>query len=126
MCNASLSDLFVLIPQAVNDEDYNKTTYVTVADDLRICTVKYAEDQERRFCFEVVTPNKSCMLQADSDAQRKKWVAYLEAGVARALRISMSAKGERGSNRMSVMYGEMDSSLIRSRADSDGSTALAK
>ena len=67
-------------------------TYVTVADDLRICTVKYAEDQERRFCFEVVTPNKSCMLQADSDAQRKKWVAYLEAGVARALRISMSAK----------------------------------
>ena len=67
-------------------------TYVTVADDLRICTVKYAEDLERRFCFEVVTPNKSCMLQADSDAQRKKWVAYLEAGVARALRISISAK----------------------------------
>ena len=54
--------------------------------------MKYAEDQERRFCFEVVTPNKSCMLQADSDAQRKKWMAYLEAGVARALRISFSAK----------------------------------
>ena len=29
MCNASLSDLFVLIPQAVNDEDYNKTVRCT-------------------------------------------------------------------------------------------------
>lgn len=112
--------------KAVNDEGYNKKTYVTVADDLRICTVKYAEDQERRFCFEVVTPNKSCMLQADSDAQRKKWVAYLEAGVARALRISFSAKGERGSNRCSTIYGDSDSPLIRNRADSDVPTGQAK
>lgn len=63
-----------------------------VAEDLRICTVKYADDLERRFCFEVVTPVRSCMLQADSDALRKKWVAYLEAGIARALRISASNK----------------------------------
>jgi len=66
--------------------------YVIVADDLRICTVKYAEDLERRFCFEVVTPIRSCMLQADSEALRKKWLAYLEAGIARALRISASNK----------------------------------
>ena len=63
-----------------------------VAEDLRICTVKYADDLERRFCFEVVTPMRSCMLQADSDALRKKWVTYLEAGIARALRISASNK----------------------------------
>ena len=63
-----------------------------MAEDLRICTVKYADDLERRFCFEVVTPMRSCMLQADSDALRKKWVTYLEAGIARALRISASNK----------------------------------
>ena len=63
-----------------------------VAEDLRICTVKYADDLERRFCFEVVTPMRSCMLQADSDALRKKWVTYLAAGIARALRISASNK----------------------------------
>ena len=63
-----------------------------VAEDLRICTVKYAGDLERRFCFEVVTPIRSCMLQADSEALRKKWVAHLEAGIARALRISASNK----------------------------------
>ena len=54
--------------------------------------MKYADDLERRFCFEVVTPVRSCMLQADSDALRKKWVTYLEAGIARALRISASNK----------------------------------
>ena len=54
--------------------------------------MKYADDLERRFCFEVVTPMRSCMLQADSDALRKKWVTYLEAGIARALRISASNK----------------------------------
>ena len=63
-----------------------------MAEDLRICTVKYADDLERRFCFEIVTPVRSCMLQADSDVLRKKWVAYLEAGIARALRISASNK----------------------------------
>lgn len=63
-----------------------------MAEDLRICTVKLAEDQERRFCFEVVTPTRSCMLQADSEVLRKKWLNYLEAGIARALRISASNK----------------------------------
>lgn len=66
--------------------------HVTVAEDLRICTVKLAEELERRFCFEVVTPARSCMLQADSEALRKKWLTYLEAGIARALRISASNK----------------------------------
>ena len=65
---------------------------VTVAEDLRICTVKNTEELERRFCFEVVTNIRSCMLQADSEALRRKWVTYLEAGIARALRISASNK----------------------------------
>lgn len=63
-----------------------------IADDLRLCTVKLADDLERRFCFEVVTPNRSCMLQADSDIDRKKWCMYLEAGIARALRVTSSNK----------------------------------
>ena len=63
-----------------------------VVEDLRICTFKMAEDLERRFCFEVVTPTRSSMLQADSEALRKTWVTYLEGGIARALRISASNK----------------------------------
>ena len=52
--------------------------------------MKLADDLERRFCFEVVTPMRSCMLQADSEAQRKKWCHYLEAGIAKALRVTNS------------------------------------
>lgn len=61
-------------------------------EDLRICSVKFADDLERRFCFEVVTPTRSSMLQAESEALRKKWYMYLEAGIGRALRGSSSNK----------------------------------
>ena len=63
-----------------------------VVEDLRICTFKMADDLERRFCFEVVTPTRSSMLQADSEALKKTWMTYLEGGIARALRISASNK----------------------------------
>ncbi len=63
-----------------------------IADDLRLCTVKLPDDLERRFCFEIVSPSRSCMLQADSEVDRKKWCMYLEAGIARALRVTTSNK----------------------------------
>ena len=63
-----------------------------MVEDLRICTIKMADDQERRFCFEVVTPARSSMLQADSEALRRTWMTYLEGGIARALRITASSK----------------------------------
>lgn len=67
-----------------------------MVEDLRICSVKFADELERRFCFEVVTPTRSSMLQAESEALRKKWSMYLEAGIARALRGSASNKVSRG------------------------------
>ena len=65
---------------------------MVVAEDLRICTVKMADDLERRFCFEIVTPTRSCMLQADSEILRRKWQMFMDAGIERALRISASNK----------------------------------
>nr|XP_006127206.1 arf-GAP with coiled-coil, ANK repeat and PH domain-containing protein 3 [Pelodiscus sinensis] len=47
-----------------------KDVLTVVVEDLRLCTVKPCEDIERRFCFEVVSPTKSCMLQADSLTER--------------------------------------------------------
>lgn len=81
--------------------------HVTVAEDLRICAVKLGEDMDRRFCFEVVTPQRSAMLQADSEALRRKWLAYLEAGIARALRISASNKVGCGLSHMTPCLGHM-------------------
>nr|XP_057923921.1 arf-GAP with coiled-coil, ANK repeat and PH domain-containing protein 1 isoform X2 [Doryrhamphus excisus] len=55
-----------------------------VVDDLRLCTVKPSPDSERRFCFEVVSPSKSCLLQADSDRQQQAWMRAVQNSIASA------------------------------------------
>ncbi|KAJ8959983.1 hypothetical protein NQ318_009418 [Aromia moschata] len=54
-------------------------------DDLRLCTVKPVQDGERRFCFEVLSPSKSHMLQADSKEMYDSWIAALQTGIGAAL-----------------------------------------
>ncbi|TRY66798.1 hypothetical protein DNTS_009587 [Danionella cerebrum] len=51
-----------------------KDSLTVVVEDLRLCSVKPCEDIERRFCFEVVSPTKSCMLQAESEKLRQAWI----------------------------------------------------
>ncbi|XP_017398042.1 arf-GAP with coiled-coil, ANK repeat and PH domain-containing protein 3 isoform X2 [Cebus imitator] len=65
-----------------------KDALTVVVDDLRLCSVKPCEDTERRFCFEVVSPTKSCMLQADSEKLRQAWVQAVQASIASAYRES--------------------------------------
>ncbi|KAF2985719.1 hypothetical protein EK904_014951 [Melospiza melodia maxima] len=50
--------------------------------------LKPCEDIERRFCFEVVSPTKSCMLQADSEKLRQAWIQAVQASIASAYRES--------------------------------------
>ncbi|XP_063057928.1 arf-GAP with coiled-coil, ANK repeat and PH domain-containing protein 2-like isoform X2 [Engraulis encrasicolus] len=63
-----------------------KDVPTVVVEDLRLCTVKHCEDIERRFCFEVVSPTKSCMLQADSEKLRQAWVKAVQNSIATAFR----------------------------------------
>ncbi|XP_077598364.1 arf-GAP with coiled-coil, ANK repeat and PH domain-containing protein 1 isoform X2 [Stigmatopora nigra] len=55
-----------------------------VVEDLRLCTVKPNHENERRFCFEVVSPSKSCLLQADSERQQHAWMAAVQSSIASA------------------------------------------
>ncbi|XP_070293907.1 arf-GAP with coiled-coil, ANK repeat and PH domain-containing protein 2-like [Salvelinus sp. IW2-2015] len=55
-----------------------------VMEDLRLCTVKVCADNERRFCFEVVSPSKSCLLQADSERQQQAWISAVQNSIASA------------------------------------------
>ncbi|XP_048478355.1 arf-GAP with coiled-coil, ANK repeat and PH domain-containing protein 2 [Plutella xylostella] len=68
---------------------YRKRTgelHVTVMEeDLRLCTVRPVTDGERRHCFEVLSPSKSHMLQADSDEMLSSWVAALQHGIRAAI-----------------------------------------
>ncbi|CAG08090.1 unnamed protein product, partial [Tetraodon nigroviridis] len=63
-----------------------KDTPTVVVEDLRLCTVKHCEDIERRFCFEVVSPTKSCILQADSEKLRQAWIKAVQNSIATAFR----------------------------------------
>uniref|UniRef100_A0A671TZQ8 Arf-GAP with coiled-coil, ANK repeat and PH domain-containing protein n=1 Tax=Sparus aurata TaxID=8175 RepID=A0A671TZQ8_SPAAU len=65
-----------------------KDSLTVVVEDLRLCSVKPCEDIERRFCFEVVSPSKSCMLQAESEKLRQAWIQAVQASIASAYRES--------------------------------------
>ncbi|XP_039611678.1 arf-GAP with coiled-coil, ANK repeat and PH domain-containing protein 3 isoform X3 [Polypterus senegalus] len=65
-----------------------KDVLTVVVEDLRLCSVKPCEDIERRFCFEVVSPTKSCMLQAESEKLRQAWIHAVQASIASAYRES--------------------------------------
>ncbi|XP_074479925.1 arf-GAP with coiled-coil, ANK repeat and PH domain-containing protein 1 [Sebastes fasciatus] len=55
-----------------------------VVEDLRLCTVKPSAENERRFCFEVVSPSKCCTLQADSERQQQAWISAVQNSIASA------------------------------------------
>ncbi|KAI4900436.1 hypothetical protein NFI96_033090, partial [Prochilodus magdalenae] len=62
----------------------HKEQPTVVVEDLRLCTVKHCAEQDRRFCFEVVSPSKSCLLQADSERQQQGWMSAVQNSIASA------------------------------------------
>lgn len=56
------------------DKDEEPTV---MEEDLRICTVRPINDSDRRFCFEIISPLKSHILQADSAEIMNAWIAAL-------------------------------------------------
>ena len=47
-------------------------------EDLRLCLVRPLVDIDRRFCFEVISPMKSHVLQADSEDVAKVNLTFLQ------------------------------------------------
>ncbi|XP_012588991.1 PREDICTED: arf-GAP with coiled-coil, ANK repeat and PH domain-containing protein 2 isoform X2 [Condylura cristata] len=85
-----------------------KDNPTVVVEDLRLCTVKHCEDIERRFCFEVVSPTKSCMLQADSEKLRQAWIKAVQTSIATAYR-EKGDESEKLDRKSSPSTGSLDS-----------------
>lgn len=64
-------------------------------DDMKLCTVRPVTDSDRRFCFEVISPTKSHILQADSENQYHAWIDALQVAIGDAIQ-----KNSRYSNHM--------------------------
>nr|XP_012631846.1 arf-GAP with coiled-coil, ANK repeat and PH domain-containing protein 3 isoform X2 [Microcebus murinus] len=98
-----------------------------VVDDLRLCSVKPCEDIERRFCFEVVSPTKSCMLQADSERLRQAWVQAVQASIASAYRESPdSCYSERLDRTASPSTSSIDSATDSRERGAKGESVLQR
>ncbi|KAG7488185.1 hypothetical protein MATL_G00031480 [Megalops atlanticus] len=94
-----------------------------VVEDLRLCTVKHCEDIERRFCFEVVSPTKSCMMQADSEKLRQAWIKAVQNSIATAFR-EKGEDAEKLDRKSSTSTGSLDSSSEPKEKSLKGDSAL--
>ncbi|KAI3368695.1 hypothetical protein L3Q82_025691 [Scortum barcoo] len=102
-----------------------KDNPTVVVEDLRLCTVKHCEDIERRFCFEVVSPTKSCMMQADSEKLRQAWIKAVQNSIATAFR-DKGDDGEKLDRKSSTSTGSLDSGGEPKEKSLKGDSALQK
>uniref|UniRef100_A0A665UPP9 Arf-GAP with coiled-coil, ANK repeat and PH domain-containing protein n=1 Tax=Echeneis naucrates TaxID=173247 RepID=A0A665UPP9_ECHNA len=102
-----------------------KDNPTVVVEDLRLCTVKHCEDIERRFCFEVVSPTKSCMMQADSEKLRQAWIKAVQNSIATAFR-DKGDDGEKLDRKSSTSTGSLDSGGEPKEKSLKGESALQK
>uniref|UniRef100_A0A146WPA5 Arf-GAP with coiled-coil, ANK repeat and PH domain-containing protein n=1 Tax=Fundulus heteroclitus TaxID=8078 RepID=A0A146WPA5_FUNHE len=102
-----------------------KDNPTVVVEDLRLCTVKHCEDIERRFCFEVVSPTKSCMMQADSEKLRQAWIKAVQNSIATAFR-DKGDNCEKLDRKSSTSTGSLDSGGEPKERSLKGESALQK
>nr|XP_020452415.1 arf-GAP with coiled-coil, ANK repeat and PH domain-containing protein 2 isoform X2 [Monopterus albus] len=102
-----------------------KDNPTVVVEDLRLCTVKHCEDIERRFCFEVVSPTKSCMMQADSEKLRQAWIKAVQISIATAFR-DKGDDSEKLDRKSSTSTGSLDSGGESKERSLKGESALQK
>ncbi|XP_066583474.1 arf-GAP with coiled-coil, ANK repeat and PH domain-containing protein 2 [Prorops nasuta] len=73
---------------------YRKRTgeddYTIMEEDLRLCTVKPVVDCDRRNCFEVLSPTKSHILQADSEDTYLAWITAMQQAIGAAIQRGLS------------------------------------
>uniref|UniRef100_A0A8C2JYK0 Arf-GAP with coiled-coil, ANK repeat and PH domain-containing protein n=1 Tax=Cyprinus carpio TaxID=7962 RepID=A0A8C2JYK0_CYPCA len=102
-----------------------KDNPTVVVEDLRLCTVKHCEDIERRFCFEVVSPTKSCMMQADSEKLRQAWIKAVQNSIATAFR-DKAEDAEKMDRKSSASTGSLESGGDVKEKSLKGESALQR
>ncbi|XP_041851133.1 BAR_ACAPs and ArfGap_ACAP domain-containing protein [Melanotaenia boesemani] len=64
----------------------HKEVAAVLFEDLRLCAVKPLEHVDRRFCFELLSVQKCCALQADSEQLKQAWLSALQGSIDLAYR----------------------------------------
>eukprot|EP01103_Thecamoeba_quadrilineata_P015215 TRINITY_DN4737_c0_g1_i1.p1 TRINITY_DN4737_c0_g1~~TRINITY_DN4737_c0_g1_i1.p1 ORF type:complete len:825 (+),score=171.41 TRINITY_DN4737_c0_g1_i1:43-2475(+) len=64
-------------PEETNEAPYLRHRQKTL-ENLVLCSVKFPEELERRFCFELMSPNRTITLQADSQRDLTYWTTAIQ------------------------------------------------
>ncbi|XP_054649427.1 BAR_ACAPs and ArfGap_ACAP domain-containing protein [Dunckerocampus dactyliophorus] len=64
----------------------HKEASTVLFEDLRLCAVKSLDHLDRRFCFELLSVQKCCVLQADSEHVKLAWLSALQGSIDMAYR----------------------------------------
>ncbi|XP_042271128.1 BAR_ACAPs and ArfGap_ACAP domain-containing protein [Thunnus maccoyii] len=64
----------------------HKEEAVVLFEDLRLCAVKSLDHIDRRFCFELLSVQKCCALQGDSEQLKQAWLSALQGSIDLAYR----------------------------------------
>ncbi|CAF3261881.1 unnamed protein product [Rotaria sp. Silwood2] len=66
---------------SMNDSSQQQSSYSVMISDLRLCTIRPSNDNDRRFVFEIISPNSSHLLQADSQIECDQWINSLQLAI---------------------------------------------
>jgi len=80
-----------------------KETTPVAAVELLLCSVKEKLDIDRRFCFEIISPDKLFQLQAEDEEKMKEWITVLQNATASLLNMQAPARPvEKENSKMSA------------------------
>ena len=65
---------------------------------LLLCTVRPARDVERRFCFEIVNPFLTLILQAEGEENLQNWMQIIQNAIANQLNNQTTKKNNNNNN----------------------------
>lgn len=64
--------------------------------DLKLCSVKPLMDIDRRYCFEVISPTKSHVLQADTEEMFHVWINAFKEEIGALMQMMLSSRSSSG------------------------------
>ncbi|KAM3875061.1 arf-GAP with coiled-coil, ANK repeat and PH domain-containing protein 2 [Diretmus argenteus] len=70
----------------------HKEEPLVLFEDLRLCAVKALDHIDRRFCFELLSVQKACVLQTDSDRLHQMWISAVQGSIDLAYRDRVEAQ----------------------------------
>ncbi|KAJ3339750.1 centaurin beta [Gonapodya sp. JEL0774] len=68
-------------------EESRAKDFKFVAVDMRLCMVRDMPDADRRFCFELVSPLRGYVLQAENESDFFEWMNAMQQAIGRALHV---------------------------------------